>query len=94
MKSFDMNTETTYILCPNPECKLFYSTDCFACESDCPHEEHLIKIIKCFCGELIDLPGDNMSWCRVDHTCLNGFTRMLFQRMSGKYQLMYERPEK
>ena len=52
------------------------------------------KIIKCFCGELIELPGNHMLWCRGDHTFLNGFTRMLFQRMSGKYQIMYERPER
>jgi hypothetical protein len=93
IKKSDTNDETTYILCPDPECELFFDvTRNIPCESDCPHIEKQIKIIKCHCGELVELPGDHHMFRRVEHNCANGNTAWMFQRMSGKYRLIYERP--
>lgn len=89
-----MNTETTYLLCPNPSCELFLDTTRYCpCEYDCPYESELIKMIICRnCGEIIGLPGGHPSICSVDHNCPDGKTAINFQRMSGKYYLIHERP--
>lgn len=90
----DMNTDTTYLLCPDPTCKLFWDTSRFTpCESECPMQDKLIKMIRCRCGEVIELPGDHSMLRRVDHEHGDGSRASNFQRMSGKYRIMYERPE-
>ena len=85
-----MDSKTTYYLCPSPDCELFFTPGNIPCEHDCPWESKMKKIIKCFsCGKLIILGGDHISWCRVDCDC--GASN--FQRMSGRYRLIFEMPE-
>ncbi|OGJ55049.1 hypothetical protein A3D11_02360 [Candidatus Peribacteria bacterium RIFCSPHIGHO2_02_FULL_49_16] len=91
----DMNTKTTYLLCPDHSCKLFFDAERFTppCENHCPKEKELVKIIKCLCGKLIDLPGDHSAFRRAacsDPTC---GIRNLRQRCSGIYHLLYDRPK-
>lgn len=90
----DMNTDTTYLLCPDPTCKLFWDTNQFLpCEDRCPMQDQLIKMIRCQCGEVIELPGDHSMFRRVDHEHEDGSRASNFQRISGEYRIMYERPE-
>lgn len=90
----DMDRETTYLLCPDPTCKLFWDTSRFTpCENECPLQEKLIKMVRCYCGEVIELSGDHSMLRRVDHECANGDRASNFQQLSGKYRLMYQRPE-
>jgi len=93
MKKSEMMTDTTYILCPDPQCKLFFKPNChIPCERDCPKESAMKKLIVCYCGEIIVLDGDHSCLCRVDHNCANGNTASLFCRISEKYYLIYEVP--
>jgi len=87
----EMDSNTTYILCPDRSCKLFYSPEYpFPCEYNCPKKNKLEKIIKCRnCGEPIHLCGDHHMLCRVDHACPDGRHASNFQRMSGRYRLVY-----
>ena len=90
----NMDRDTTYLLCPDPTCKLFWDTSRFIpCEDECPLQDKLIKMIRCRCGEVIELPGDHFMLRRVDHKHKDGNNANNFQRMSGKYGIMYERPE-
>lgn len=89
-KTNDTDSETTYILCPSPDCELYFMHGKFPCEHDCPWESKQKKIIRCWsCGKLIELDGNHCSWCRVDCEC--GAQNM--QRMSGKYRLLFEMPK-
>ncbi len=90
----EMNTETTYLLCPDRTCQLFSDPAKNWCESECPRIADLVKIIQCHnCQEPIELPGNHYLIERVDHNCHDGRHPAMFQRMSGKYQLIYERPK-
>lgn len=94
MKRSEMRDDTTYILCPDKSCKLFFEPDCtIPCESECPKESEMKKLVLCSCGEIVVLDGDHFSVLRVDHNCANGNTASNFCRMSGKYHLIYEVPE-
>jgi hypothetical protein len=93
IKKSEMDNKTTYILCPQSGCELFFAERRIPCEHDCPFESSLIKIIKCLgCGNTIELPGDHRSIYRVDHDEPGGCNSGMFQRMSGRYRLIYERP--
>ena len=91
IKVSEMDTKTTYILCPDPKCKLFWSPERLACEwGDCPHPDEMKKVIKCIgCGNPIFLSSDHSMIARVDHHCPNGNVAGMFQRMSGKYRITY-----
>ena len=91
IKRSDMKEDFNYILCPDPKCDLFYTSDPLTCEhGGCPHEEDMRKIIICGnCGEPIVLPGDHHFFRRVDHDCADGRHPCMFTRMSGKYRLIY-----
>jgi hypothetical protein len=90
----DLKTGITYLLCPDKDCGLFWDTSGrFACEHNCPRQADLTKILLCSCGKMIELPGDHHEFARVDHKCSNGSTTINFSRMSGKYQLIYKKPE-
>ena len=93
MKISEMDDDTTYILCPDKTCKLYWDTSqCIPRENNCPHQDRQIKLIICTgCQGLIELPGDHSGLCRVDHDCPDGFRASNFQRMSGKYFLLYEK---
>jgi len=93
-KKYEIETDITYLLCPDKKCKLFYdATRPIPCEDQCPKQKGLIKIIKCInCEELIELPGNHFIWGRIDHNCPDKRTAGNF-RMSGKYVLIYERPK-
>jgi hypothetical protein len=95
MNKSELEPDVTYLLCPDKDCKLFYDTSrIMPCESDCPGQDELVKIIQCHgCEELIELPGDHHMMRRVDHNCLDGNRASNFSRMSGRYQLIYEKPE-
>jgi hypothetical protein len=94
IKKAQMDDETTYFLCPDPKCDLFSDPVKFYCESECPRIDELIKIIQCTnCKEPIELPGNHRSFQRVDHNCADGGRPSMFQRMSGKYRRIYERPK-
>jgi hypothetical protein len=91
----DMEHDTTYLLCPDKACTLFTKPNCpIPCERECPHQDKLIKIIKCGCGELVELPGDHSSLRRVDHPHKDGSIGWSFQRISGKYERIFEMPVK
>jgi len=89
----DMDTDTTYLLCPDSGCKGF-SASRFPCEDHCPKVKDLVKIIRCIgCGGVIELSGSHNGWARVDHHCPSDRVCMnLSQRMSGKYRRLYQRP--
>jgi hypothetical protein len=91
IKQSEMDADTTYILCPDSECQLFFDTTrSLPCETDCPRKEDMKKIVKCFsCGELIELDGDHFGFRRVNCKC----GAWNFQRMSSKYQLIRGRGE-
>lgn len=95
IKKSEVNRETTYILCPNPECQLFFKPNCtIPCEFQCPYESEMRKIVKCGgCDEIIVLDGDSSPMKRVDHDCRDGVTASTFARGSAKYQLIYKMPE-
>ena len=89
IKKSDMKEDITYILCPDPSCQLFFKPDCMVpCENNCPKQDEMKKLILCKCGEIVELPGEHGWMFRVDCEC----GASLFDRMSGKYQLIYERP--
>jgi len=95
MGKIELRNDTTYLLCPDKNCKLFWDTSRrIPCESDCPMQNRLIKIIICKkCCEVIELPGNHSGLCRVDHNCPDGGGCMnINQRMSGKYELIYKKP--
>lgn len=93
-KKTELLNDTTYLLCPDKTCKLFWDVTRYTpCESNCPMQDRLIKIIICQrCREVVELRGNHFSWDRVDHDCPDGGGCMNFQRMSGKYELLYEKP--
>ena len=94
IKKSDMNTETTYLLCPDRSCKLFFDTNKEWCEQECPQKDDLVKIIQCHnCEEPIELPGDHHYIENVTHECSDGRHPLMFQRMSGRYCLIYEKPK-
>ena len=89
-KKSDMKEDITYILCPDPSCQLFFKPDCnIPCENNCPKQGEMKKIVFCRCGRVIVLNGHHCWMQRVD---CNDCGASLFFRMSGKYQLIYERP--
>ena len=85
MKKTEMRTDTTYLLCPERRCVLFWDTNSpIPCESRCPFQDKLVKMIVCTgCHELIELPGNHNHLCRVDHDCLDGARISNFQRIGG-----------
>ena len=94
IKKSEMNTETTYLLCPDRSCKLFFDLAKEWCEQECPKRDDLVKINQCHnCQEPIELPGDHNYLCCVTHDCISGQHPLMFQRMSGKYRLIYEKPK-
>ena len=92
MKIAEMKPEITYILCPDPSCKLFFKPNChIPCEYECPKQLEMKKLVFCpICKTAIELDGNHSSMMRVDCNC----GASLFYRMTGKYHLIYERPEK
>ena len=90
----DMEENVTYLLCPDKSGKLFWEEDKgIPCESECPHQDELVKIIRCHsCYEPIKLPGNHPQWENVLHIHEDGTRATSFARMSGKYALLYERP--
>jgi hypothetical protein len=94
IKKSDMNTNTTYLLCPDRSCKLFFDPNKEWCDFECPKKDDLVKIVQCInCLEPIELPGDHYYIEAVTHECPDGRHPLMFQRMSGRYQLIYERPK-
>jgi hypothetical protein len=92
-KKSEIQKDVTYLLCPDSSCKLFYEEGrTIPCEDKCPKEKDLVKIIKCVCGELVELPGDYSVLRSVDHSCANGEIAGNF-RMTGSYVRIYKRPE-
>ena len=90
MKKTELDPDVTYILCPDWTCNKFFETGIFICESQCPKIEEMKKIIRCFsCGEIIELPGNHRWMLRVDCKC----GAQNFQRMTGNYHIIRERPE-
>ena len=90
----DMDTNTTYLLCPDRSCRLFFNPDRNWCEHECPKKDALVKIVQCTnCLDPIELPGDHYFLCAVTHECHDGSHPLMFQRMSGQYRLIYERPK-
>ena len=77
MKKEKMEKGTAYIKCPNYECKL-WDDDKISCERDCPQKNSLEKLMRCWkCGDIIRLPLDYNSMCRIDHTCIDKSTPLL-----------------
>ena len=87
----DLETGITYLLCPDSSCRFFNPSDKIPlCESQCPQQDELVKIIRCKgCGDMIELDGNHTIARRVVH---DGCGVMNF-RLSFAYELVYERPE-
>lgn len=90
----EMDTDTTYIICPEKSCRLFWDTSQpVACDGHCPYQDRQQLIIICSaCGEMVTLPEGHHVAQRIDHQCPDGSTGMSF-RMGRKYELMYEVPQ-
>jgi len=96
IKKSDLKTDTTYLLCPDPECELFKDDSGITpCEYDCPRQDELVKIIACErCNAMMELPGDDDVLPCKYHNCFDGdYAINDQQRMSGKYHRIFERPE-
>jgi len=93
IKKSEMNSNTTYLLCPDPSCGLFFNEeDSFHCKDNCPKQSDLVQIILCRqCSEIIELPGDHSMSARVKHECPDG--RHPFMLRPGVYQLIYRMHE-
>lgn len=89
-----MNSKTTYLLCPDRDCQLFFDVSkAISCEYHCPEQDDLVKIILCWgCEETIELPGDHHGVYYITHNKGN-CSALNKQRLSGNYCLIYERPE-
>ncbi|MFH0891228.1 MAG: hypothetical protein V1867_00440 [Candidatus Falkowbacteria bacterium] len=94
MKKTDMETGTTYFLCPDKKCRLFLDIEqTIPCEHSCPHRDKLVKMLICQnCGNIIELPGDHNALCHISHACPDGRNTLNF-RMSGRYYLLYKKPK-
>ena len=94
LKKSELETGVTYFLCPDKECELFWSLGSFPCESNCPYQDKLVKIIKCGnCGDMIELPGNHSQFLRIDHKCPSEREAVACNfRMSGKSQIIYKKP--
>lgn len=94
IRTKEMDTHTTYLLCPDHTCDLYFDTSRWCpCESECPQQGALIKMIRCLCGKVLELPGTHDMLRRVDHEHSDGSRASNFQRMSGRYHLLYEKPQ-
>ena len=87
-----MEKDVTYLLCPDKKCKKFWDRTRYCpCESECPKEEELVKIIVCHnCNETIELPGNHSQLQNVGHRCADGSYAVNF-RFSGKYEIRYKK---
>jgi|TARA_B100002003_G_C14140945_1_gene548641 hypothetical protein len=88
-----LKQDITYLLCPDKSCELYGDASSLpTCEHDCPKEDELVKIIFCKrCHNIIELPGNHSYARRV--ICDPGCGTMNLHRLSGKYQIIYEKPE-
>lgn len=95
LKKSEMEKDYNYLFCPDPSCNFYWIVHhTNVCESYCPRVDDLVKIIQCHnCGEPIELPGNHFRIRRVDHECPDGRHASNFQRMSGNYRILYERPK-
>lgn len=79
MKKEKLSTEVTYIKCPDKDCQLWYDNK-IRCEYDCPQRNELKKLIKCWlCGEIIKLPINHSTMCRLEHQCFNGSSPFILE---------------
>ena len=93
MKVSELEQDTTYVICPEPSCKLFWNTNCMCpCDGSCPYQDRERFVIQCHnCKEMIILPG-NHSWMQhIPHNCPNGDHPLNFRSGSTHY-LLYELP--
>ena len=93
-KPLTMLEIATYLLCPDKTCELFSQpTIPIPCESNCPCQDRLIRIIICqSCKQIIELAGDHSALCRVDHHCASGKIASNFQRLNGYYIRIFKKP--
>ncbi len=92
-KKSEIQKDVTYLLCPDSSCNLFMENDVpTLCERECPKEKDLVKIIKCLCGGLVEIPGDYSILRNVPHHCASGAIAINF-RMNHSYVRIYKRPE-
>ena len=83
-----------YVLCPDKECKLFYSDviplPCHKnryADVQCPHLDKTKFLLFCLaCGEPIILDSDFSGWQRIDHICC---TMILSRQCASAYRLVY-----
>lgn len=102
LKKSEMEINVTYIICPDKSkrCRLFLNTndntkDYYRCERHCPQKDKLKLIIICDnCKEMIILPGDHDSWCRIEHQCSSGPGLAFNFRMDNRHYLLYKIPKK
>jgi hypothetical protein len=94
MRKIEMQSDLTYIVCPEKTCRLFWDTtrSC-PCDGNCPYERQQKLIIICHnCREMIVLPGGTSRMLRIDHACKGKSGVAGNFRMSGRYRLIYEAP--
>ena len=89
-----LKTDTTYIICPEKTCQLFWDTGTpFPCDGHCPFQERQKLMVLCpNCHARIMLSGGSSRWQRINHQCPDGRVSANFCRMNGKYHLLYEVP--
>ena len=94
IKKSEMTEDTTYILCPDKKCGLFWYEPFFACEGSCPKKdlEKLVVICK-DCDKLLVLDSDHSAFCRLDHNCNEHNSCKFRLRKSTNHILIYALPK-
>jgi len=87
-----MEVGVTYIICPNPKCKLFWDTTSYCpCEDRCPWAEKEKFVVLCpFCRDIIVLDSDYKLWQSVTHVCADNSHPFFFRKTH--YHILYEMP--
>lgn len=81
-----MDEQTTYILCPDETCKIFFSKKKF-CQHDCPYPEEAKQLEYCKeCDSTYEHAINYGRFRRKEHECIGG-NAIKFQ--NGKYELIH-----
>lgn len=90
----NMQEDTTYVVCPDRRCGLFWEPDLGgACEHYCPHQAKRKLVLVCHdCESLLVLHEGHSSMQRIDHDCSKGGCKFRL-RGSNPLQITYKMPK-
>ncbi|MEW6617152.1 MAG: hypothetical protein AB1333_01905 [Patescibacteria group bacterium] len=95
LKKSELKEGVTYIVCPDPMCKLFFcKTRRCPCISECPMKEKRKLIFLCpFCNDLIIHDGCFNPYIQhITHECVDTGMHPIFFAMDNPLRLLYEIP--